>query len=334
MLYFVLGATGRFSRWCETLVAELAGGHDGPAPIISANTLAELALGALRTRASQSVVASRQPTGALRRALIAAGRRSIVTLDDPRTALLELVLRQAAGIADAVQRVASACSAFGESFDMPGALLLNSAHDAAGQETAATLIARHFGLPPDPAICARLRAAGHTEHTAVSAEEATAWWAGLDRHDQATIIGALNPYFDARNGGDNGPITWTHELFFHGERRDERLTAPVEISGRPRCLIQGPFIHLSPGRWTLSLSLVFSHAAAEREFAVEVEAGQTLASGTVHPDPFGDAAIELDFTVADDTHDPVAIRIHSLRAVFDGMLTIVGATLARIPADA
>ena len=95
MLFFVLGAPGRFSAWCEALIAEMAGGPDNPAPIVSANTLADVALGALRRQATQFVVSTPQPTGALRNALVAAGHHVVVALDEPRAALLELVLRQA-----------------------------------------------------------------------------------------------------------------------------------------------------------------------------------------------------------------------------------------------
>ena len=125
----------------------------------------------------------------------------------------------------------------------------------------------------------------------------------LDRQDQETIVGALSPYFEPHGGG-NVPITWTHDLFFHGENPAERLSGPVDITGRPHCLLQGPFIYLPPGAWNLSLSLIFSHAAADREYSVEIATDHPLASGNVRPNGFGDAAIDLAFDLPEATHDP------------------------------
>jgi hypothetical protein len=86
---------------------------------------------------------------------------------------------------------------------------------------------------------------------------------------------------------------------------------------------------LPPGLWSLSLTMRFSREAAEHEFLVEICTEHPLASGTIRPQQEGSAEVTVDFALADSTEHPIAIRVNSLRAAFDGAITVVGATLVR-----
>src|SRR6266849_2629208 len=99
MVLFVFGLPGRFSEWCEAVVAGLAAHALGPTERLHADTLEQLALGAMRSSAARAVVGSHQPGGALRRALVEAGQHFIVALDDPGATLAELALERGIGLA-------------------------------------------------------------------------------------------------------------------------------------------------------------------------------------------------------------------------------------------
>src|SRR5438132_10849463 len=87
MFLFVIGFPGRFTAWCDAVVAGLAERSLGPTDLMHADTLEELARNVLRSGASRAVVASRQGGGRLYRALVDIGQRFIVALDRKSTRL-------------------------------------------------------------------------------------------------------------------------------------------------------------------------------------------------------------------------------------------------------
>ncbi len=125
MLFFLMEQPGRFSAWCEAVTARLAERALGPTPIIHANTLEELSLGAMRSSTSRAIVAARQPGGSLGRALVEAGRNFILALDDPGLVLADMVLGQEVELAAATQAVASSCGALIGYRSLPNALILH-----------------------------------------------------------------------------------------------------------------------------------------------------------------------------------------------------------------
>src|SRR3974390_1457925 len=110
MLYFVIGLPGRFTEWCDAATAAITRRALGPTELVRADALGEISLAMIHTGASRAVVASRQPGGRLRSALVGAGRTFLVVVEDPRTAFAEAVQRQRNDVAAAAQLVASSCA--------------------------------------------------------------------------------------------------------------------------------------------------------------------------------------------------------------------------------
>jgi hypothetical protein len=193
----------------------------------------------------------------------------------------------------------------------------------------AAAIVRHLKLPLEeaeiPDVVRNRVGAG-----ALSREiDADTWWDGLDAEDAQTVKGALAPYlaFPARNEAVR--ISWAPELFLLGDRSHEPATGAIDITGRPRCLFNGPRIVLPSGSWSLTVAMLFSRDAAEHEFVAELFTDVQLASGTIRPSTEGRAEISLNFVVPELADQPVSLRVSTRRAAFDGVIALVGATLAR-----
>lgn len=328
MFFFVFGLPGRFAQWCDALTVELAGLALGRTGLSHAETLDQLALNALSTGASHGVVAARQPGGKLRAALGDDRRDLIVALDDPRPALVDLVLGQGVGLAAATQAVASSCGALWDWAAMPGALILHAERDAAQPAETAAAIARHLRIAIDDAALAGILRDLAGASPVRPPHDTTQWWNALQPAEQQMMIGALEPYV----GDDDralSAITWTRELFFLADRPTERVVGPVDITGRARRLFDGPHIMLPPGAWSLSLSARLSRGAVEHEFLVEITADRPLAAGTLSPQRDGRAEIRLDFVLDALTERPLAVRLSSTRAAFDGAILIDRVTLVR-----
>lgn len=333
MLFFVLGLPGGFAEWCSAVTAALARRAAEPAARIEADTLCEVAIKTIEVGAAQAVVESRRPGGRLRAALVEARRTFVVALDDPRAALLELVLGRGVDLAEAVRVLASSCAALTSYRELPGALVLRAGRDRPQPAATAAAIARHLGIAlDDDAIIDAVAEVG-ADQAALLEDDAIAWWSGLDRAQREMATGALTPYLDPGAAGGELSITWTGDLFPACDRPGERASGPIDITGRARRVIEGPGIMLPPGSWSLALNLFCTREAAEHEFLVEVAADVPIAAGTFRPPAEGSAAFDLRFAIDELTEAPVAIRVSTVRAAFDGAVSLIGATVVRAKAS-
>jgi hypothetical protein len=327
MLYFVIGLPGRFTEWCDAATVAITRRVLGPTELVRADALEEISLAMIRTGASRAVVASRQPGGRLRSALVAAGRTFLVVVEDPRTAFVEAVHRQRNDVAAAAQLVASSCAGITRYVSSPGALALFRDRDGSDPATAARAIAHHLALNVSDAdlveIISDLAAADLTFERSDGAVQ----WDGLGVEEQRVVGGAIGPFVTYLATGNLPPIIWERELFFLGDRPSERATGIIDVTGRARRLLDGPHIMLPPGSWSLSLKLLFSRETTEHDFLVEVVADRQVASRTIRPQAEGVFEVNLAFALEATTDHPIAIRLSTQRAAFDGTVAVVGAVL-------
>jgi hypothetical protein len=334
MFFFIIGLPGHFSEWCDTVTAQLAERALGPTGVIPANTLEEISLGVMRSGASRAVVAARRPGGRLCAALVENRQNFIVALDDPLTALADLVLDQGVELAAATQAVASSCAALIAYRSAPGALVLQSRLDWPKQGVTVGAVARHLQIAVDDSEIVNLVAGLAAGNDVRPGHDAIAWWHNLAVAERDMTDGALRAYLEDPENGEALSIAWSRDLFFRGDHPHERATGSIDITGRPRCLVNGPYIMLPLGTWSLSLTMLFSRGAAEQEFLVEIYTDRPLASGMIRPQREGPAEVAVDFALDDSTEQPIAIRVSSVRAAFDGAITMVGAKLAGAVAGA
>jgi hypothetical protein len=328
MLYFVVGLPGRFTDWCDAATAAIARRALGPTEFVSADRLEEISLAMIRTGAERAVVAARQPGGRLRSALVEAGRNFLVVVEDPRTALAEAVDRQRNDVAGATQLVASSCAGIIRFVSSPGALALFREQGSASPEATARAIARHLALSVCDGeiteIVEELAATGQTfEHSGGGAP-----WDGLEAEAQRVVRGALDPFVTYLATGVFPPIAWERELFFLGDRPNERAAGLIDVTGRARCLLHGPYIMLPPGQWSLALNLLFSGGAVDHDFLIDVVGDRQVASCTVRPEAEGVLDVNLQFTLDAMTDHPITIRLSTRRAAFDGTVALVRAVLS------
>lgn len=326
MIFFSIGMPSRFAEWCDALTSRLAEYSFGSTERTAVNTLDELAAAVLRTRASHLIACSRQPVVQLQIEILQGKRPFVVTIGDPRAALRNLSERAGYDIAGATRAVASSCAAMLTLTKAPGALVV-SGSDATDAITVAAAIADHLEVPTSrieiATIVSELSEAGLTpDH-----DEGSAWWSGLGERDQAVVNGALLPYVSRLTpDADLEPLVWEPELFYIFE--DPPATSlipairPVDITGRARVLVYGPFINLPPGSWSANVVLGFSAETAGMGFVVEVFAGRQLCRTRVEPSAEEIVETNLHFVIDNSIDQPVQIRIFSERATFDGRLAL------------
>ena len=333
MLFFVFGLPGGFATWCEQVVAALVRRAGGSGGLIRGETLEQIAAAAIATGASQGIVSSRQPGGRLRAALLDTGARFVVALDDPRAALIDLVLGRGIGLPDAVQQLASSCAALRGLASAPEALILHGGGDAPPDADTVARIADHLRLPIDDRDAAELAEALAPPAAARAQPDAVAWWNGLELEEQELALGALAPVH---------------------RRRAERCAVFGQLG--PRAVLpRRPARRAGdrPGRYhrpgPLPVAGAAYHAAGRLLVAVAERAvlrpkppstnsvrrcgrNGCWREGTLVPRE-GSAAVTLDFALDEATEQPLAIRLSSRRAAFDGAIIGVAATLVQAPAS-
>jgi hypothetical protein len=287
--------------------------------------LEDLASAVIRTTASNLVVCCRQPVPRLQAEIMRAQRPFLVALGDPRAAVRNLTAHPGYSVLDAVRAVASSCAAMAAIATARHALILNPA-DARNPRSAAAAIAHQYQLAFDHdevlQIVEQLPAPG----LEIEDADHRAWEEQLSERDRAIVNGALASYLAAFAGASLGDLVWQPELFYMYEDPPapnlEPVIRPVELTGRVRFLLFGPFINVPAGAWTVTIVLAFSPEAVGMGFSIEVFAGRSLA--TTRIDVVGAQVHEarLPFTIDDTLDQPVQIRIMNERAAFDGRLAL------------
>lgn len=329
MFFFVIALPGRFGTWCDTVAARLAARLLGPTEIIRANSLEELSQSAMRLEVLRAVAAARQAGGRLRRALTESGQNFVVAFEDPRLACAELVHTANCELAGAIKQVASGAAAVIAYRSARGALNLSAVRDWTDPIATTRAIAEHFHLPVTPRDVSEIVAEVDSLGLSSIHHDLDARWHGFSHSERAMAEAALAPYLD--NAGDTATasIAWAADLFFIGDRSDRRANRPIDITGRARCLVNGPDIVLPPGTWSVFLELQFSREASEHDFLVEVVTDRQLASTIIRPHGEDRLDAELTFPIDDSSDAPVALRVSTQRAAFDGALVLHGARLLR-----
>jgi hypothetical protein len=332
MLFLVAGLPGRFVEWCAAVTARLVETMLGPAQIVRANTLDEISRSLLLPGPPHAILASHQPGGRVRTALIAARRRFLVALDDPRISLRQVVASERVTIAHAIGAVAGSCAGVAAYVSASGALALDAEAASRDPEATAAAIAEHFQLGVSNASVAEI--VRQLQHRGITAErdDALEWWANLDDETKRLATGAFGPFVNSFLVEKRQPIRWAPDLFFRGDQAGEPASSSIDITGRARCLMHGPRIMVLPGHWLLVLELVFSLEATDNEFAVEISAGNRLEFRLIHPQHSGLWETRIDFVVDEAGEHPIDIRLSSQRAAFDGTVRLEGATLVPQPA--
>ena len=333
MIFFCIGFPSRFADWCDSVTVRLAQSALGSTEVLSLNTLEELALAAIKIGAAHLVVCSRQPAGRVAMVLAEANRRFIAVLDEPRAAVQDLVTRPGYDLVAATRAVASSCASLLSYVSMPGGLVLSAARDGHDPVMTATSIARHLELSIDAAEIANIVEALRGEGIVPLRSDDDGWWDRLQASEQDLVNGALGAYDNYFGGGDLGKITWERELFFiSDELAGTELvpaTRPVDITGRIRFLVYGPFINLPPGSWSASVILGLSSEAVGMAYVVEVFAGMRLTHVRLEPEKEGVVEVNLHFAIDDSVDQPVQIRIHTERPAFDGRLALGYVTMTQ-----
>lgn len=125
-----------------------------------------------------------------------------------------------------------------------------------------------------------------------------------------------------------GPLEWERARFYSAGQPGNRCPPVIDITGRARYLLYGPYAPLSPGLWRAMVIFDLCPDAARRRLSVDFGTATDFATVEV---PFGVAgrhSVEVVHAIPDDS--PCEARILLQKAAFHGAMRFMGVELRRL----
>ncbi len=121
---------------------------------------------------------------------------------------------------------------------------------------------------------------------------------------------------------------WDRTLFRSFDTADRQCPAVIDVTGRPRHLVYGPYASLGAGIWRARVWLDLCPDAAMRPLTVEFGAAHDHAGVAL---PIGRSGrLEVALTHAVDGQSPVEVRLWLAKAAFHGEVRFLGAAVSRL----
>jgi hypothetical protein len=123
-----------------------------------------------------------------------------------------------------------------------------------------------------------------------------------------------------------GATAWWHSPLFLTPNGN--YTNPIDVMGRARTLLFGPYISLTSGLWQADLTMEFCADAIQYDYLIDFGTAKTFARSLFRPARAGEQTVSIQYTVQDDT--PVEMRVVLLRAAFHGEIIFSGARVTKL----
>jgi hypothetical protein len=140
---------------------------------------------------------------------------------------------------------------------------------------------------------------------------------------------ALSIYRDPESGTTN--IPWSERLFIYDDKgsRDQPEWGMLDITGKPRILVWGPYLAMPPGRWRAIIRFAVDLDAARHTYRLDWGTQSDCVSAYVTPKVPGVYEAELEWEFSEPA--PAEIRLILTEGSFMGTLMFQGIKVSRVP---
>ena len=122
---------------------------------------------------------------------------------------------------------------------------------------------------------------------------------------------------------------WRPALFNYDSRRaPDGAVGELDLTGRPRFMITGPYITLPAGNWRAVYRLTFDEPGSRARFRLDWGSQTEYLSKEFTPGCAGIFEIIQDYVWNEAA--PAELRVIALEGIFDGRMTFHGADVSRI----
>jgi hypothetical protein len=141
-----------------------------------------------------------------------------------------------------------------------------------------------------------------------------------DREIIAQVVGGL---IEMAQGKLASPVIWPASIFLSGDRPNEPAPRIASVVGPTRVVVYGPYLHLPPARYAVSLIVAFSPGIDDMAFLLEFYAASTcLARLRIDGRRSGGYRGTFALNIADPVA-PIEIRLSNERGAIEGEISLV-----------
>ncbi|PWV89186.1 hypothetical protein [Phyllobacterium myrsinacearum] len=130
---------------------------------------------------------------------------------------------------------------------------------------------------------------------------------------------AIEPFDGKILKGQVSSLTWPQESFLLADKGGETAIGAIELVGKARCLVYGPYFHLPAGRWNARFFLDIDENIYGQIFTIEVFSEDILGKIRILPSGTGSFAAETTFRI-ERPKAPIEIRLFTETGSIEGAI--------------
>lgn len=153
-----------------------------------------------------------------------------------------------------------------------------------------------------------------------------------ERGSPVPVVAVALGMFRFGRPGVGSQAIWSERLFIFDTRSciDEAPPGVLDVSGRPRTLVYGPYLALPPGRWKAVMRFSLDEEAATNELRFDWGHAGDFISQTVTAGAPGIYEIEMVHAIMGPA-EAWQFRILLMQGAFDGRMTFQGGSVQKLP---
>lgn len=128
---------------------------------------------------------------------------------------------------------------------------------------------------------------------------------------------------------EQGSAEWSPAIFSYSKSGGgSENVGVVDITGRPRLVVYGPYIFLTRGVWRITVRLAFDVDAAQKPYQIQWGSSESYAEYDFVPNRSGIFEISMEHDWP--SHAASEVRVMLLEGAFHGSLTLLGVNIERV----
>lgn len=143
------------------------------------------------------------------------------------------------------------------------------------------------------------------------------------------VLPILSNVFGCREPGGSPWTTesrWPKSLFSNPDPSNPLVSAPIDLVGAARTLIQGPYLHLPPGLWTATITFRLEDNDTNNAFLFDIRCGGAVAGGPLKLPRSGSFSCEIPFSTP-AARIAVEMRVVIVEGAIAGVFELLKVTI-------
>lgn len=114
-------------------------------------------------------------------------------------------------------------------------------------------------------------------------------------------------------------VVWPLQTFLLADKAGANVVSEIELVGRARCVVYGPYFHLPPGEWTARYSLRIDNEIYGQIFTIEIHNSDLLSKIRIRPSQTGSFVAQAQFQI-ERAKEPIEIRLFTESGAIEGSI--------------